>query len=108
MFSLANAQQIGGNTSYQISLEALVAADPEVILLGDGAYGATADAVKKRAGWGGMTAVKTGAIFPVDDIVITRPGPRLADGLYALVRAIHPELDVCAAMQLPCPTPAAS
>ena len=65
---------------------------PQVILLGDAAYGATKEAVGKRAGWGGMTAVKNGAIFPVDDIVITRPGPRLAEGLKALMQAIHPEL----------------
>jgi len=92
MFTLANAEMIGGNVSYQISLEELVDADPQVILLGDAAYGATADAVKARAGWGGMTAVKDGAIYPVDDIVITRPGPRIAEGLEALIKAIHPEL----------------
>jgi iron complex transport system substrate-binding protein len=92
LFSLANAEQIGGNASYQISLEELVAADPEVILLGDGAYGVTADAVAQRAGWGGMSAVLDGAIVAVDDIVITRPGPRIADGLRVLVAAIHPEL----------------
>jgi len=92
MFSLANATQIGGNASYSISLEELVAADPQVILLGDGAYGVTADAVKAREGWGGMTAVVDGAIFPVDDIVITRPGPRIAEGLRVLVQALHPGL----------------
>jgi ABC-type Fe3+-hydroxamate transport system substrate-binding protein len=27
-----------------------------------------------------------------DDPIITRPGPRIVDGLEALVRAIHPEL----------------
>ncbi|HJP88221.1 MAG TPA: ABC transporter substrate-binding protein [Candidatus Limnocylindrales bacterium] len=108
MLLLAHSQPAPGNASYQISLEQLVAFDPEVILLGDGAYGATPDAVKKREGWGGMTAVKSGAIFPVDDIVITRPGPRIAEGLYDLVRAIHPELgaEACAAMRIPCPTPA--
>lgn len=97
MFTFANARQIGGNASYSISLEQLVAADPEVILLGDGAYGVTPDAVKARAGWGGMTAVKNGAIIAVDDVVITRPGPRIAEGLEALIRAIHPELVIPAA-----------
>jgi iron complex transport system substrate-binding protein len=41
-----------------------------------------------------MTAVKEGRIVAIDDIVVTRPGPRLVDGLAALVRAIHPELQV--------------
>ena len=111
LFTLANAEQIGGNASYSISLEELVSKDPQVILLGDAAYGATADAVKQREGWGGMTAVKAGAIYPVDDIVVTRPGPRIAEGLYTLVTAIHPELaaQACVAMEFPCPTqPAAS
>ena len=92
MFTLAGGTPISGNASYSISLEELVAADPEVILLGDAAYGATAEAVKARAGWAGMTAVKDGRIVAVDDIVITRPGPRLVDGLRALIAAIHPEL----------------
>ena len=31
---------------------------------------------------------------PVDDVPITRPGPRLAQGLASLARAIHPELEL--------------
>jgi iron complex transport system substrate-binding protein len=41
-----------------------------------------------------MTAVKDGRIVVVDDVVITRPGPRLAEGLLALIKAIHPELAI--------------
>ena len=74
-----------------MSTEALVAADPQIILLGDGAYGVTADAVAARPGWNVLTAVKDGAITPVDDIVVTRPGPRLVDGLLALTKAVHPD-----------------
>ncbi|HTK43991.1 MAG TPA: ABC transporter substrate-binding protein [Patescibacteria group bacterium] len=97
MFTLAGAQPISGNANYSISLEDLVNADPEVILLGDAATagrptGVTAESVAARSGWGGMTAVKNGSIFPIDDIVVTRPGPRLVDGLAALIAAIHPEL----------------
>jgi iron complex transport system substrate-binding protein len=80
--------------SYVISLETLVAADPEIIVLGDGAYGVTADVVAARPGWGGMTAVRDGAIHPVDDTLVTRPGPRLVDGLRSLIGAIHPEVEL--------------
>jgi hypothetical protein len=41
-----------------------------------------------------MTAVVNGDIRPVDDVPITRPGPRLAEGLAHLARAIHPELEL--------------
>jgi iron complex transport system substrate-binding protein len=80
-----------------------VDADPEVILLGDAAYGQSAETVKAREGWDGMTAVKNDRIVAVDDIVVTRPGPRIADGLYALIVAIHPDL----AASLPTPAPPA-
>lgn len=91
MFVLAGSEPISGNSFYSISLEDLVAADPEVILLGDGATVKPED-VGKRAGWADMTAVKNNAIYPVDDIVVTRPGPRLVEGLAALIAALHPEL----------------
>lgn len=108
MFLLAGSKPIAGDASYSISLENLVAADPEVILLGDGAYGVTPDQVGKRAGWEGMTAVKNGKIAPVDDIVITRPGPRLAEGLYDLVTAIHPGIVIDPAMSFPPPESSAA
>jgi iron complex transport system substrate-binding protein len=101
MFILAGAEPISGDKNYSISLEELVAADPEVILLGDAAYGVTPEAVADRPSWGGMTAVKEGRIYPIDDILVTRPGPRLVEGLEALIRAIHPEL----AEQLPTQEP---
>ena len=92
MFVLAGSEPISGDDNYSISLEELVAADPEVILLGDAAYGVTPEQVAGREGWDDMTAVKNGRIVAIDDIVVTRPGPRLAEGLRALVAAIHPEL----------------
>jgi iron complex transport system substrate-binding protein len=96
MIALAGGTPIttGSTTNFAIPLEKLVTADPELILLGDAAYGTTADAVKGRNGWGVMTAVKNGAIVAVDDVVISRPGPRLVDGLRALALAIHPDADV--------------
>jgi iron complex transport system substrate-binding protein len=92
MVELAGGDPIttGSATVFSIPLETLVEADPEVIVLGDAAYGVSADQVAARPGWGGMTAVKAGAIRPVNDVVVTRPGPRLVDGLRALARAIDP------------------
>jgi iron complex transport system substrate-binding protein len=77
---------------WSIPLEALVVADPEIIVLGDANYGTCPDQVGTRAGWDGMTAVVNGDVRPVNDVPITRPGPRLAEGLASLARAIHPEL----------------
>src|SRR5690349_8271652 len=87
MFQLAGAEPVAVDGNYSFWLEDLVAADPEVILLGDAAYGVKPEDVGKRPGWAGMTAVKQGAIFPIDDILVTRPGPRLVDGLQELIEA---------------------
>jgi len=77
----------------QISQEALLVADPEFILLGDAAYGTTADQVTARTGWDSMTAVKNGQIMPFDDDTVSRPGPRLVDALEELVKLLHPEIN---------------
>ena len=94
MISLAGGSPIttGSTTVFSIPLERLVGADPEVIVLGDAAYGTTPDVVRARSGWATMRAVKDGAIRPVNDIVVTRPGPRLVQGLHDLALAIHPDL----------------
>ncbi len=94
MIKLAGGDPIttGSATAYVIPLERLITADPQVILLGDAAYGTTVDQVKARSGWATMTAVKSGAIRPIDDVVVTRPGPRLGDGLRDLALAINPNV----------------
>jgi iron complex transport system substrate-binding protein len=84
----------GDPAAWSIPLEELVVADPEVIVLGDANYGTCPDTIAARAGWEGMTAVVNGDVRPVNDVPITRPGPRLAEGLASLARAIHPELEL--------------
>ena len=93
MVSLAGGDPItsGSATSFEIPLEDLIAADPEVIVLGDAAFGVTAEQVAARRAWDVMTAVQTGAVRAADDKVITRPGPRLPQGLRSLILAIHPD-----------------
>ena len=76
----------------QISQEALLVANPDIILLGDAAYGTTAEQVSARPGWDAIQAVKTGQIVPFNDDTVSRPGPRLVDALEELVRILHPEL----------------
>jgi iron complex transport system substrate-binding protein len=98
----------GSTTNYEMPTEKLVAADPDMILLGDAAYGVTPDQVKKRPGWATLEAVSSGAIYPVDDLVITRPGPRMLLGLVELVAAIHPELALPAGLPTPVPSLTAS
>jgi iron complex transport system substrate-binding protein len=76
----------------QVSAEQVVAANPDVIILSDAAYGITVESVLKRPGWQVITAVKQQRVAPIDDNLVSRPGPRLVEGLEATARIIHPEL----------------
>jgi iron complex transport system substrate-binding protein len=91
----AGGENVGsslGSSWPQISIEQLIILNPDMILLGDAAYGVTTDSVKQRAGWNALTAVKNERIYPINDILVTRPGPRLVDGLEALAKLLHPDL----------------
>ena len=80
----------GVNGVYEISLEALVTAAPAVILLGDAAYGVTAEAVAARPGWGTIPAVVNGALRPIDGDLVSIPGPRIAEAFRAIIAQLHP------------------
>ncbi len=88
----------GDPNSYEIPLEVLISSDPEVILLGvNPFYMPTPEEVTARPGWAVMTAVRDGTIHPVEDTVITRPGPRLPTGLRNLATGIWPDVALPAA-----------
>jgi iron complex transport system substrate-binding protein len=73
------------------SVEQLVKDDPDVYILTTEA-GVTPDEVAKRPGFGALSAVKGGRIVLVDSALITRPGPRLLEGLQVLAEGLHPEV----------------
>jgi iron complex transport system substrate-binding protein len=74
-----------------ISLEQLVVADPQIIILGDAAYGESAEKLAARPGLASLQAVKSKQIYAFDDNLVSRPGPRLVDGLEALAKLLHPD-----------------
>lgn len=95
LISRAGGYNIGGSLTDaypQISLEQLVVANPAVIVLGDSMWGVTPESVKGRPGWETIAAVQNDLIFPFDDNLVSRPGPRLVDGLEQLAKLLRPEL----------------
>lgn len=95
LISMAGGDNVAGNLDgqyVQLSLEALLVEDPHVMLLGDAAYGVTPESVGQRPGWEAISAVRDGRVYPFDDNLVSRPGPRLIDGLEALAKLLHPEL----------------
>lgn len=92
----AGGENFGANLKgewVQISIEELLARQPDVILLGDSLYGGvTAEMVRARAGWEALSAVKQGKVFAFDDNLVSRPGPRLVDGLEVIAHLLHPDV----------------
>jgi iron complex transport system substrate-binding protein len=77
----------------QLSVEAIILKDPDVIVLADHNYGQTVEMVKERPGWEDIGAVKDGNIIEItNDDIVSRPGPRLVEGIEFLARALHPDL----------------
>ena len=95
LIEMAGGNSIGAELDQpwtQISQEQLIVKNPEIILLGDAQWGTTPEMVAARPGWEGIQAVRENKIIPFNDDLVSRPGPRLVDGLEELVRVLHPEL----------------
>ena len=81
-------------TSGAVSAEAVIARDPEVILMGDTRspqQPQSPELLARRPGWSAIRAVRTRRVYSVDSDRITRPGPRLVDGLEEFARRLHPD-----------------
>lgn len=95
IITLAGGANIAGtaNSPYaQLNAEEIIRANPEVIIMSDAAYGVAPESVGKRPGWNVIDAVKNHRVFPIDDNLVSRPGPRVVDGLEAAAKLIHPEV----------------
>ncbi|MBS3956473.1 MAG: cobalamin-binding protein [Clostridiales bacterium] len=72
------------------SLEQLVTEDPEVYLATLGSM-SDPDDLAGRPGYAELTAVKSGRVHVLDDNLVSRPGPRVVEGVRAIAEALHPE-----------------
>ena len=94
LYTILKAQNIAAGTDQaypQLSQEAIIEADPEVIVLADMAAGESVETVKARPGWGSISAVRDSRIYSVDPDIVSRPGPRLVDALDTLAQMLYPE-----------------
>jgi iron complex transport system substrate-binding protein len=81
---------------YQYQVEALIARNPDVIVLPAGGMGTgsaqSLDDVKARPGWDTTNAVKDDRLYQIDPNLIERSGPRAVDAIEQLAEFFHPEL----------------
>ncbi len=88
---LAGGKNVVSQPGYvAYSAEQLIAADPQVYLATKGSM-SDPNALKSRAGFDKLSAVKTGRVIILDDNLVSRPGPRVVEGLRQIAEGLHPD-----------------
>lgn len=77
-------------TGWKYSLEKIIENDPEYIILSKN-YDMKAQFIA-TAGYKELSAVKNNKVIEVDDDLLNRQGPRLAEGVEELAKILHPDL----------------
>ena len=73
------------------SLEQLIIDDPDVYLATLGSMSDPAQ-LEQRAGYEQLSAVKSGRVAVLEDNLVSRPGPRVVQGVGQIAIALHPDL----------------
>ncbi|HEY9670828.1 MAG TPA: cobalamin-binding protein [Waterburya sp.] len=88
---------IGEHSPY-LEWEALVAADPDVMIIMPCGFDLArtrqeTQSLEQRPEWSSLRAVRTGKVFITDgNAYFNRPGPRLVDSLEILAEILHPDI----------------
>ena len=86
-----------GCAAERISWDEVVAAGPEKLFI-DLCSSDLARSVREipwlagQAGWSDLPAVRSGEVYLIDHSTLSRPGPRVVDGLELLAELTHPDL----------------
>jgi len=76
----------------ELSEEAVVEMNPDVIVLTYDYTDNPVEDVMERKAWQDIDAVKDEQVYLVDTDIVSRPGPRLVEGAEELGKAIYPEV----------------
>ncbi len=91
LLDLAGGENIAGSMGspwVQLDEEFVVTSSPDIIIT----VFTPVEEIKSRPGWSDISAIQDDKVFAVDGDLISRPGPRIVDGLEELAHLIHPEL----------------
>ena len=77
----------------RLDMEEVLRQNPDVLIFSGGKFGGIPDVEHtKWARWKSISAVQQGALFEIESDLINRPGPRVVEGVEALIRIIHPNV----------------
>ncbi len=93
MLDMIGAENISADKEdwFVMDPEEIISRNPDVILVIYDYIDTAVEDVYKRNGFDAVTAIKEKAVIQVDENKTSRTGPRLADGLEEMAKAIYPE-----------------
>lgn len=93
MLDLIGAENIAADQDdwFIMDPEEIVNRNPDVIVVMYSFSDTAVEDVYKRAGFDSITAIKNKAVVQVDENKTSRTGPRLAEGLEEIAKAVYPE-----------------
>lgn len=103
MIEFAGGHDVFGEPSrpsFRVTLENLVAAQPDVLIAAPCGYTVTQASeeycsIDFPTGWQDIPAVRNGRVYALDaNSYFSRPGPRLVIGLEILAKLLHPAIEV--------------
>ena len=94
MLDMIGAENISADEEgwFVMDPEEIVNRNPEVIIVMYDYIDTAVEDVYARPGFDSITAIKEQAVIQVEENITSRTGPRLAEGLEAVAKAIYPEV----------------
>ncbi|MBI9013350.1 MAG: ABC transporter substrate-binding protein [Clostridiales bacterium] len=91
MLEMAGGNNIAADgKSWSYNLETIIEKDPEYIICSE--LVDTKGTLEQTEGYMELTAIKEGRLVEINQDLLSRQGPRLAEGLKAIAQLLHPEL----------------
>lgn len=93
LLDIINAENIFASEEgwLPVSEEAVVAANPDVILTNVNFLPDPVGEIMERTAWANVAAVKNGAVFAVDNMATSAPNHLVVNGLLEMALAVYPE-----------------
>jgi iron complex transport system substrate-binding protein len=98
LITMAGGTNVAGGAEgdwIQLSLEKIVQADPDIIItqtMTGGQPIISIEELEHHPIWSQMRAVKAGNVFVINGDIVSRPAPRIVQGLEEMAKLIHPEV----------------
>ncbi len=91
LITLAGGKNVakGEKGWFQASSENVVKWNPDVILY---THSDKEEKIAARGGWKSIQAIKEDRVEQLDSNIVSRPGPRITQGLLQISEAIYPEI----------------